>query len=80
MALQPSFAHAKAASAGARAYPRRRPARRPVVAALRLASRLVLGIPAAFGVFVLGVGLFGLGVGLGGIVGFMVFARAWPLP
>ena len=53
---------------------------RPVAAALRCAARLILGLPNALGVLVLGVGLFGLGIGLGALVGFMLFTQAWPLP
>jgi hypothetical protein len=53
---------------------------RPVAAALRCAAHLVLGLPTALGVLVLGVGLFGLGIGLGGLVGFMLLTQAWPLP
>jgi hypothetical protein len=53
---------------------------RPVAAALRYAARMVLGLPTALGLLVLGVGLFGAGIGIGALVGFLLFAQAWPLP
>lgn len=77
MALQPSYAHAKAIGA-ARVSPADRHGS-PIAAALRLASRLVLGVPMALGTLVLGAGVFALGVAIGSVVGFMVIAGAWPL-
>lgn len=80
MALRSSDKRDSDVGAGGEAYPRDGGKRRPIAAAFRVFSRLVLGIPTFLGAIVIGVCLFGVAVGVGGYVGFMLATDLWSAP
>ena len=80
MTLRSGDERGKDVGAVREADPRDGGRRRPVAAAFRLVSRLILGIPAFIAAVVVGVCLFGLAAGAGGYAGFMFATNLWSLP